>query len=212
MIVSFLLVAAVVGAPPSIPGYRVKIAGDWVQVVSARRELSIVPPGMPLRRSKGLEALRIVRGFVFAHPAVFGLDAHVDSLALRQAAAAAKGYYVVTRQWHRGRPVTNAESNAYVDVGHDVVRLEGWFERGIDVDPRPTLTAEQARRIAAPRHPAVSGIDPRVDPLCYRRVRDGVHLLYPVFLPRPGLPAFRVSVDAHSGAILEDIAMPPSER
>lgn len=209
---SFLfLLAAVAAAPkaPSIPGYLVRAdGGPYVEVISRRQTLGLAPPGMQIPPGKARDAARAVRRFVYGHADLFGLDPAVDSLALIQSAAAEKGVYVVFRQWHLGRWVADAESNAYVGSDGSIARIKGYFERGIQIDPIPRLTPERALQVAKPRHPGVLGARPRIEPVCFRRVGRTVHLVYLVFLPHRGQPDFRVAVDADSGEILEDVAMP----
>jgi len=104
------------------------------------------------------------------------------------------------RQYHRGVPVWGAEVVRDSDGGLPI-SIFGELSAAPDVDPEPGLSAEAAERFMLSRQ-AAGAVLPRRAQLVIIRLDSGVHRLAYTAVVSGANEAFRVFVDASSGAEL----------
>jgi hypothetical protein len=107
--------------------------------------------------------------FLWAHSSLFGLRAGVDELVYRTSYSCARWSWVTFEQRCRGVQVPGAYVLMRLDTEHRVEFVGGMFMPGLNIDLAPSLSADEARVIAAR---AVEGGDAgktRVGELLLRR-------------------------------------------
>jgi Zn-dependent metalloprotease len=166
------------------------------------------------------------RAFISENAGLFGVSA-VSDLRLFSHKAALGGHLLRFQQTVGGVPVSNGGIGIVLNANNQVVMASGPHFRGVDVNPQPTLSADQARaaadsdlarfaaqipaavaellqpglNILTQQASAIEGLQPQ---LGIYPTADGYKLVWKVakFSTNPfGL--YLVSVDAHTGEIIE---------
>lgn len=226
-----LALAASVHAQDALSGQSEALArlsadtGQAAQVsmfpaTGAARFVRVAPGGKLLAaKSSGRAATDATRQadalrFLDSYRALFGLsDASAQLAAARTTKDAQGRTHITFRQLHRGVPVFAGELRAHFDGSSNLTAVSGTFIPGIEVDPSPSRSADDAVRAATARVLADLGRPVRLRAgtpvlMVYREgLAKGVpganHLAWEVELGnRVDVREF-VYVDAHSGKVIE---------
>lgn len=221
-----LAIAAFTGTPveaatPSSAQYRaaeeLRWTGEWhvrwdeetgSPATIEEQKLSV---GASYRHPRSFAPDSLARSFVRAHSGLFPLRPGADSLVVTQiesppAPARRRGGFLHVVRMEQTYMGLSVESGGYaVSMSPDgkVLFMNGRFFRGIALDPRPGLGADEGARIAM--REVGAGADSITDPirLIVERRAGLDHLVWAVTVPEDWAHVWVVHVDAHDGRVID---------
>lgn len=182
-----------------------------------------VPPGGSLHGARGLARASTdaakqndSRQFLNDHRSLFGITNAETEFGVAQVAKDRQGRAHIThKQVYQGLPVFGGVLKTHFDTADNLTVVSGTFIPGIDVNPRPTRTAEQAIAVATARVLADIGrtVQLSAAPPTLMIYREGLakgveganHLAWQVEVGNRADVREFVYVDAHSGKVIDTI-------
>jgi len=217
-LVVFLSRMAAADAPSAIQRHafaELQRTGDWSvrwddgtgsPATVVERRLSV---GAAYRRPRPFSPEAVATAFVLEHGGLFPMRPGRDSLGLDPQwtgsgvrAGRDVSPVVRMRQLYQGVPVEYGGYAISMSPDGKVLFLNGRFQRGVEVDPRPAITAEEGARIAV--EDANVGVDStaRTVRLLVKRLDGRDYLVWEAVVTRNWADVRIVAVDAHDGHVV----------
>ena len=188
----------------------------------AARFVRLAPAGTAARQSRARATTDAAKQtgsvqFLSDYGSVFGITNAANELgAGRLAKDRQGGTHITYKQVYQGLPVFGAELKTHFDAAHELTAVNGTFIPGIQVNPRPSRTAEQAAKVATSKVLADLGRPAKLSTsqptlMVYRDgLAKGVpganHLAWQVEVGNRVDVRDFVYVDAHSGKVIDKIS------
>lgn len=188
----------------------------------AARFVRLAPAGTAARQSRGRAATDVAKQtgsvqFLSDYGSVFGITNAANELgAGRLAKDRQGGTHITYKQVYQGLPVFGAELKTHFDAAHELTAVNGTFIPGIQVNPQPSRSAEQAAKVATAKVLADLGRPAKLSTTqpTLMVYRDGLakgvpganHLAWQVEVGNRSDVRDFVYVDAHSGKVIDKIS------
>jgi hypothetical protein len=218
--IATLTSSRVEAAEPSSAQHRaaeeLKRTGEWVvrwdeetgsPATIEEQELSV---GAAYRRPRSFAPDSCAESFIREHSGLFPLRPGIDGLVVKQIEstprrAPGRGPLHVVRveQTYMGLPVEFGGYTISMSPDGKVLFMNGRFFGGIDLDPRPSMDADECARIAIQEVGA--GADSITKPirLVVKRHASLDRLVWAVTVPEHMAHVWVVHVDAHDGRVID---------